>query len=260
MDISKRKKAVIAGIAGASAITAGGLITFGGGFDAAPLSKATDAINGSTIKWSTIIAGIGIVLFFLIRNGVLANENIEEGERGYRRRWGKIVTNRKGERTLLLPGKKHFYVRHMYDVVVQSVRVRNTPEEPKYGEPARATLGQMNIWYVLRAKWHVIDEDEAIYKSLTKVYQVNRAAEGSDALENYVMNEVYAAVRRSLSEFERDSEGLPAFAVNAYRNHVPYEVAKLVMELEMEYGVSLDGIDPVLLSVAPEAGVYVRQD
>lgn len=258
MNISKRKKAVIAGVAGASVITAGGLITLGGGFDAAPLSKATDAINGTTIKWSSIVVGIGLVVFFLIRNGVLANENIEEGERGFRRRWGKITTNRKGERTLLLPGKKHFYIRHMYDVVVQSVRVRNTPEEPKYGEPARATLGQTNIWYVLRAKWHVIDEDEAIYKSLTKVYQVNRANEGNDALENYVMNEVYAAVRRSLPEFERDSEGLPVFTVNAYRGHVPYDVAELVMKLEMDLGVSLDSIDPVLLTVAPEAGVHIQ--
>lgn len=259
MNVSKRKKAVIAGVAGASAIAAGGLITFGG-FDAAPLTQATNAINGTTVKWSSIVVGIGLVVFFLIRNGVLANENIEEGERGFRRRWGKITTNRKGERTLLLPGKKHFYVRHMYDVVVQSVRVRSTPEEPKYGEPARATLGQTNIWYVLRAKWHVIDEDEAIYKSLTKVYQVNRALEGSDALENYVMNEVYAAVRRSLSEFERDFESLPAFTINAYRGYVPYGVAELVMKLEMDFGVSLDSIDPVLLSVAPEAGVRVNQD
>lgn len=258
MNISRRKKAVIAGVTGVSAITAGGLITFGG-FEATPLTQATDVINGTTIKWSSIVVGVGIVVFFLIRNGVLANENIEEGERGYRRRWGKI-TNRKGKRKLLLPGKKHFYVRHMYDVVVQSTRIRSTPEEPKKGEPTRATLGQINIWYALRVKWHVIDEDEAIYKSLTKVYQVNRAAEGNDALENYVRNEVDATVLRSLSEFERDSENLPAFEVSARRGHVPYEVAKLVMELETEYGVSLDGIDPVLLSVAPEAGVRVRQD
>lgn len=257
MNISKRKKA-IAGALGVSAI-AGGLITFGE-LGTAPISKITDMINGSTIKWSSIVVGAGVVVFFLIRNGVLANENLEEGERGYRRRWGKITTNRKGKRTLLFPGKKHFYIRHWYDVVVQSTRVRNTPEEPKYGEPARATLNQANIWYVLCANWRVIDEDEAIYKSLTKVYQVNRAAEGNDALENYVMNEVYAAVRRSLSKFAIDSEGLPVFTINAYRGYVPYEVAKLVMELEMNVGVCLESIDPVLLTIAPEAGVKVKSD
>ncbi len=257
MNISRRKKTVIAGAAGVTAITTGGLITFGG-FDPATLSQATDAINGTTIKWSSIVVGIGLVVFFLIRNGVLANENIEEGERGFRRRWGKITTNRKGERTLLSPGKKHFYVRHMYDVVVQSVRVRNTPEEPKKGEPTRATLDKTNIWYVLRAKWHVIDEDEAIYKSLTKVYQVNRAAEGNDALENYVMNEVEVAVRRSLSEFDRDSEGLPVFTLNTSRGFVPPDIAELVTKLEMDFGVSLDSIDPVLLTVAPEAGVHIQ--
>lgn len=257
MNISKRKKAVIAGVAGASVIAAGGLIAFDG-LSTAPFSRATDMINGTTVKWSSIIVGVGLVVFFLIRNGVLANENIEEGERGFRRRWGKITTNRKGERKLLLPGKKHFYIRHMYDVVVQSIRVRSTPEEPKYGEPARATLGQTNIWYLLRAKWHVIDEDEAIYKSLTKVYQVNRAAEGNDALENYVMNEMNAAIRQSLSEFELDSEGLPAFTINAYRGHVPYAVAELVMRLEMDFGVSLDSVDPVLLTIAPESGIKIR--
>lgn len=258
MNISKRK-AAIAGILGVSAIAAGGLITFGG-LGTTPISKVTDMINGSTITWSSVVVGFGVVVFFLIRNGVLANENIEEGERGYRRRWGKVTANRKGKRTLLLPGKKHFYVRHMYDVVVQSVRVRNTPEEPDYDKPTKASLGagENNIWYLLRAKWHVIDEDTAIYKSVTKVYQVKRAAEGNDALENYVMNEVNVAALQSLSEFDRNPEGLPAFTINAYRGRVPYDIAKLVMELEMDFGVSLDSIGPVLLTIAPESGMKIR--
>lgn len=210
----------------------------------------------SAVKWSSIIATTGLVIFFLVRQGVFANENLEEGERGYRRRWGKVVTRRKtGTRTLLMPGKKHFYVKHMYDVVVQSIRVRSSPEQPNLDKPARATFNRKNIWYVLVINWRVIDSDDSIYKSLTKVYQINRAAEGNDALENFVMNETLKTVRRCLSKFDADADGLPILTIDTEVAHVPDELLALQSELASMIGVQLESIDPILLTEAPEEAI-----
>lgn len=225
-------------------------------------SKLMDgSINwAGTIKWGAILTGIGLGLYFLLNNGVFANENLEEGERGYRRRWGKIISGKKG-RKVLMPGKKHFYVKHWYDVVVQSVRTRSTPETPDYDKPVRATYLGKNILYVLVVKWRVLDTDDAIYKSLTAVYQVNRAAEGSKALEHFVMNEVYRAVGRSLSDFIMDrATPLPVIKIDAEHSNVPAELSRTITDLEENYGVRVESIDPVLLAVAPEAGMRIRRD
>ncbi len=221
---------------------------------------ATQVMSGdfsvlSAIKWSTIVAGTFFGLFFLVRHGIFANENLEEGERGYRRRWGKIVAKRKtGKRTLLLPGKKHFYVKHWFDVVVQSVRKRSTPEEPDFGNPTKATFNDKNIWYLLVIDWRVEDDEEAIYKSLTQVYQVKRAQEGNDALENYVYNQVLKTVRRHLKEFDSDSDDLPIFTLDPDVASVPEALLTLVEELHNTLGVLVENIDPVLLTLAPEEG------
>lgn len=207
----------------------------------------------SAIKWSSVIVGGGIVVFFLIRNGVFANENLEEGERGYRRRWGKITSKPKtGKRKLLMPGRKHFYVKHMYDVVVQSVRIRNSPEEPNFNEPIRATFHGKHIWYLLIIRWYVLDTDEAIYRSLTQIYQVNRAREGDDALENFVANQLLTTVRQCLGEFEEDSDGLPVITIDPELGSVPEALASSLDELTEKLGVHVKDIRPVLLTFAPE--------
>lgn len=211
---------------------------------------------GGAIKWSSIVAGAAVALYFLVSRGVLANENLEEGERGYRRRWGKIVANRKtGKRKLLLPGKKHFYIKHMYDVVVQSVRVRSTPEEPDLSQPLRATLGGMNLWIVLVIDWYVEDIEESIYKSLTQVYQVRRAQEGSDALANYVTNQVNKTVVRHLADFDTNPDHLPVITIDLEVGSVPDALLELLQELHDKFGVVVNGIDPILLTQAPEEAI-----
>lgn len=249
------------------AVTAGLVVSAGAlAQGALGVDFASKLMDGSvnwagTIKWGAILTGIGLGLYFLLNNGVFANENLEEGERGYRRRWGKIVCDKKGRRKLLMPGKKHFYVKHWYDVVVQSVRTRSTPETPDYDKPVRATYMGTNIVYVLVVKWRVLDNDEAIYKSLTAVYQVNRAAEGSKALENFVMNEVYRAVGRSLADFTMDDVNrLPVITIDAELTSVPAELSRTIENLEKNYGVRVESIDPLLLAVAPEAGMRIQRD
>ncbi len=249
------KKSIVV-VAGVSLV--GGGVTIGS-------NLADQLMSGSAnwagaIKWGAILTGIGFGLYFLLNNGVFANENLEEGERGYRRRWGKIVSGKHG-RKLLMPGKKHFYVKHWYDVAVQSVRVRSTPEAPDYDKPVRATYLGKNILYVLVVKWCVIDTDESIYKSLTAVYQVNRAAEGSKALEHFVMNEVYRAVSRCLQDFGPDRyTRLPVIKIDAEDTYVPEELSRLLVELKENYGVQVVSIDPVLMAVAPEAGMHIHRD
>ncbi len=221
---------------------------------------ATELMSGdfsvlSAVKWSSIIAGSGLALFFLVRHGVFANENLEEGERGYRRRWGKIVTKRDGSRKLLRPGRKHFYVKHWYDVVVQSVRVRSSPEEPELDKPIRFTFRGKNVWAVLVVDWQVIDEEEHIYNSITKVYQVKRAQEGNDALENYILNQLHKVFIRSVESFNADANGLPVITISQDVGTVPMQLCQLLVRLRETYGVRIVGIDPVLLTHAPEEAI-----
>lgn len=224
-------------------------------------SLATEVMSGdfsvlSAVKWSSIIAGVGLLLFFLVRQGVFAFENLEEGERGFRRRWGKIVVNKKtGEPKLLLPGKRHFYVKYMYDIVVQSVRVRSSPEEPNFDKPIRFAFQRKNAWVVLAVDWQVIDEKMHIYNSITKVYQVKRAQEGNDALENYVLNQTHKALIRCMESFNADVNGLPVITVNQDVGTVPEQLYQLLVRLRETYGVRIHSIDPVLLTHAPEEAI-----
>lgn len=50
--------------------------------------------QGSTAKWSSIALGLTIILGFLLKNEMLGNRNIEQGEYGLLRRWGKIVVDK----------------------------------------------------------------------------------------------------------------------------------------------------------------------
>lgn len=249
MNMNKKTVWIIGGVSGVAVVT--------------PLigpTLANEVIAGdfsvlSAVKWSSIIAGTGLALFFLVRHGVFANENLEEGERGYRRRWGKIVTKRDGSRKLLRPGKKHFYVKHWYDVVVQSVRLRSSPEEPELDKPIRFTFRGKSVWAVLVVDWQVIDKEEYIYNSITKVYQIKRAQEGNDALENYVLNQLHKVFIRCVESFNADSNGLPVITVNQDVGTVPEQLCQLLVRLRETYGVRIVNIDPVLLTLAPEEAI-----
>lgn len=221
-------------------------------------SAMTDVMQGdfsvfTAIKWSTIVVGAALGLGFLLKNKVIGNENLEEGERGFRRRWGKVITKRRTkERKLLFPGKKHLYIKHYHDVLVQSVRVRTSPQEPDLSKFVRATYHGTNICYLLQLDWHVIDEEKAIHRSLTSVHQVNRAREGDDALENFVVGRVNRAIFSCLNELSRDSQGLPIFSVDLGDEELPARLRAVLVTLRDNYGVSVLDASPVLCTVAPE--------
>ncbi len=216
----------------------------------------TDFGNLSSVKWGSVIVAIVVALFFVFKHEVLAFENLEEGERGYRRRWGKIVTNRKtGERTLLYPGKRHFYIKKVYDIAVTSVRVHSSPDKPGDSDLVKGTVSGKNILFVLVVKWSVEDTEESIYRSLTSVFQVNRAREGDKALENYVLNEVKQLARSTLSEFDKDSEGLPVITIDSGKGTVPAALKGGIDSLRRENGVVVGSIGCTTLSDAPESNV-----
>ena len=215
---------------GTSLVTAGAVA----GYSAAPMDFTQMFMKGDinilgAIKWSSIVLLAGGALYVLIRNGVVKYEVIETGERGFRRRWGTVRESRKtGDRVVLYPGKKHFYIKGIFDIAVTSVRDRLW--DPKNEILERVYRGK-NVELALYLPWRVIDTAEAIYKSIFTIYELNRATEKRDTLEDYIVGNMIGVISENLNKFESDEDGLPIITLDNKKGYVPTEVLEEVNRL-----------------------------
>lgn len=202
------------------------------------------------VKWSSIVLIAGGALYFLIRQGLVRYEIIETGERGFRRRWGTVRESRKtGERTVLYPGKKHFYIRGIFDIAVISVRDRLWDPGSQILE--RVYRGK-NVELALFIHWKVIDTADAIYRSIFTIYELNRATEKRDTLEDYVVGNVLGVIGRNLSKFDSDEDGLPVIALDSEQGYVPPKVLDEIKRLREFVGCDVFKLELKSAKIAAE--------
>ena len=205
------------------------------------------------LTWSSVALGGALVAGFLIKQEVLGNKNIEQGERGLRRNRGKIVVNKKtGLPTLLVTGKFNFYFKHLSDIVIQNVRTRTTPEEPTASHTLRVQYKGRVVEIVPVIRWRVEDNVTSIMKSLTALSQVNRADTRDTTLEKYVYNEVRGIIAKHLGEFSADSEGQPIITLNRDEGIVPKGVEEKLEALQQHVGVVIEHVSTPTNAPAPD--------
>lgn len=211
------------------------------------------ATEGSTAKWSSIAIGLTIVLGFLLKNELLGNRNIEQGEYGLLRRWGKIVVDKEtGLPTLRTTGKRHFYIKHVSDYLVQNVRTRITPAKPTADHMQRGIYHGRVVEYIPVLKWRVEDDARSVMKSLVALAQVDRTNVHDPALENYVYAEMCGAIAEGLSTFTTGSEGQPLITIDPSKGVVPNEVLAKLAALKEKVGVVVDQVSTPTIAPTPE--------
>jgi hypothetical protein len=207
----------------------------------------------TTVKWSSLILGFAVGIVFLFKHEVLGNKNIEQGEYGILRRWGKIVVDKEtGLPRLRTTGKRHFYVKHASDYLVQNVRARITPDKPTADHLQRGRYHGRVVEYIPVLKWHVEDDVRAVVKSLVALAQVNRADTSDKTLENFVYAQVCGAIAKHLSEFDADDEGQPLITLDPAEATVPKGLMTKLAALREDIGVIVDQVSTPTNAPTPE--------
>ncbi len=212
-----------------------------------------DNINVLTaVKWSSIAAVIGGVIYFIASKNLLHLKVIEMGEMGFRTKYGQPMSYRRGKRRgqyiVYYPGNRVIIIPIVHDIVVVSNRKQVGVAN------CQGVYAGKNIHFDIEIEWQVLADEHSAFLSAFSLHDAVRDDEKNQTLSILIEKRTMRVVDAILASLPSDGNGLPLFdSIDLYSDAAPGSSVKpLLLDTLEEHGAMVGSVRPLNRSFAPE--------
>ena len=213
----------------------------------------TSNINVLTaVKWSSIAAVIGGIIYFIASKNLLHLKVIEVGEMGFRTKYGQPMSYRRGKRRgqyiVYYPGNRVIIIPVVHDIVVVSNR-----KQVGLANCQGVYVGK-NIHFDIEIEWQVLADVNSAFLSAFSLHDAVRDDEKNQTLSILIEKRTMSVIDSILGSMPSDSNGLPLFdSLDLYSDTAPgSRVKPLLLETLEEHGAIVNNVRPLNRTFAPE--------
>lgn len=206
----------------------------------------------TAVKWSSIAAVIGGAIYFIASKNLLHLKVIEVGEMGFRTKYGKPMSyrrgNRRGQHVVYYPGDRVIIIPVVHDIVVVSNRLQVGVAH------CQGVYAGKNIHFDIQIEWQILADAHSAFLAAFSLHDAVRDDESTPTLSSLMANRTVRVVDAVLASLPSDSSGLPLFnSLDLYSNTaLGRNGSPLLLETLEEHGAIVNSVQPYNRTFAPE--------